>query len=185
MRINIIGAGAWYYGPEDGEICWGFNTNINSRHFNVMFDMHDVKAKIGQPGTDLWSMTNHDYMELVRAMEICEQFDIPVFTLGAVENTSYIAYPLKEIKKEFSLGSFTGDYFTAGLSYALALAIYQGATEIDIWGCTGDLEYEYQRPSAEFWMGVAIGRGIPIVIRDESQLLKIDKLYGYNIKQGE
>jgi hypothetical protein len=184
MKINIIGSGAWCYGPEEGEICWGFNTQINSKHFNVLFDMHDVAAKLGRPGTDLWSMTNHEYLELVSAMEICEQHDIPVFTLGAIEGTSYMAYPIEEIRKEFSLGSFTGDYFTAGFSYALALAIYQRATEIDIWGCTGDDEYEDQRPSAEFWLGVAVGRGIPIAIRDKSQLLKIDCLYGYNTKQG-
>lgn len=185
MKINIVGAGAWCYGPEEGEICWGFNTQIICKHFNVLFDMHDTAANLGKPGTDLWSMhTDKTYDELVSATKICEQHDIPVFSLGTIEGTPYMAYPLEKIRKEFSLGSFTGDYFTAGFSYALAMAIYQGATEIDIWGCSGDKEYENQRPSAEFWIGVAIGRGIPVTIRDESKLLKIDNLYGYNTKQG-
>jgi hypothetical protein len=182
MRINIVGGNSWGVILPLNEIVWGFNTQIIARSFNVLFDMHDVKAKLGQTGTDLWAMSGHSYKELVAAMNLCEKYDITVFTLGQVGDTSYIPYPIDEIKREFG-----SDYFTAGLSYALALAIYQGADEICIWGCTGEKEYEYQRPSAEFWMGVAIGRGISVTIETESEFLKTHDhlMYGYNTKQGE
>lgn len=101
-----------------------------------------------------------------------------------------VKYPLNEIIKYFS-GSFVNpkraQYFTNSISYMIALAIYEGVEELHIYGVdmatnTGG-EYAQQRPSCEFWLGVAAGRGIKLHIPDEADLLKTRFLYGYEDEQ--
>lgn len=78
-------------------------------------------------------------------------------------------------------------YFTSSFSYMLALAILEGATEIGIWGV--DLvdgeEYEYQRPAAEYLLGIARAKGIEVTIPPTSSLLKSSFIYGIDELPGE
>lgn len=69
--------------------------------------------------------------------------------------------------------------FTSSTAYAIALAIYQGKKQIELVGIemTSDTEYVRQRPGVLFWLGIAVGRGINVVIH--SPLLMKDKPYGY------
>ncbi len=69
--------------------------------------------------------------------------------------------------------------FTSSTAYAIALAIYQGKKQIEIAGIemTSDTEYVRQRPGVLFWLGIAVGRGINVVLH--SPLLMKDKPYGY------
>jgi hypothetical protein len=69
--------------------------------------------------------------------------------------------------------------FTSSTAYALALAIYQGKKQIELVGIemTSDTEYVRQRPGVMFWLGIAVGRGINVVIH--SPLLMKEKPYGY------
>jgi hypothetical protein len=73
------------------------------------------------------------------------------------------------------------DYFTSTVALLIAWGIHQGYTTIGLWGI--DLvvgtEYVHQRQCAEFWLGVAHGRGINIVIPQASALLKHTHRYGY------
>lgn len=76
------------------------------------------------------------------------------------------------------------DYATATFCYMLALAIWENYDFIEIWGfdpATGT-EYAYQKPGAEYWMGVARGRGIKIWLHKKSNLLN-GSLYGYEASQ--
>jgi hypothetical protein len=69
--------------------------------------------------------------------------------------------------------------FTSSTAYALALAIYKGFTRIELAGIemASDTEYVRQRPGVLFWIGVAVGRGIDVVLH--SPLMMNDKPYGY------
>lgn len=69
--------------------------------------------------------------------------------------------------------------FTSSTAYALALAIYLGKTRIELAGIemASDTEYVRQRPGVLFWLGVATGRGVDVVLH--SPLLMNDKDYGY------
>ena len=69
--------------------------------------------------------------------------------------------------------------FTSSTAYAIALAIYQGKKQIELAGIemTSDTEYVRQRPGVLFWLGIAVGRGINVVLH--SPLLMKDKPYGY------
>jgi hypothetical protein len=89
-------------------------------------------------------------------------------------------------------------YFTNSISYLIALAIYelkgveQGSI-IGLWGVdmaqqglqSGSVagwftsEYARQRPSVEYWLGIAEGLGIKIHVPDQSDILKTACIYGY------
>ncbi len=77
-------------------------------------------------------------------------------------------------------------YFTNSISWELALAIHEGFEEIHIYGVdmAQDAEYAHQRPSCEYFIGVAEGMGIKIVIPDESDLMKAQWLYPYEGEAG-
>ena len=113
--------------------------------------------------------------------ERIRQAGTKIYSLEAWPNTPCSRYPIEEILSEFKT-----DYFTSGLDYAIALAIYEGYENIDLWGVClkeGD-EYAYQKPSAMFWLGVALGRGMTFKIRDHwSELFKhpTGKMYGYGV----
>ena len=88
-----------------------------------------------------------------------------------------IRYPFEQIVTEFPLG-----YMTNHLAYMVALALTQGVTHIGVFGCEYDTNSEYgpQRGCAEYWLGVAEGRGAHICLPPTSSLLnKPSLLYGY------
>lgn len=114
--------------------------------------------------------------------------DVPVYMVQKFKEVpNSVVYPLEEIFAEFKPYFLREDrvrYFTNSISYMIALAIYEKFEEIHIYGVdmatSGvDNEYAKQRPSCEFWLGVAVGRGIKIEIPDESDLLKTRFMYGF------
>jgi len=179
MKINIIGsAPEWQNAPTDG-ICWGFNTHILKRPYNVVFDMHDINRESSGFRNNGWKLSKHKHDE---SIDLCLDRDVTVFSLGSVKDSTIIEYPLGEICKYFDT-----DYFSCGAAYAIALALYQGATEIDIWGIFlsfGD-EHAYQKPCIEYWIGRAQGMGVKVEVHGMTRLLKNlrDNIYGYNYKQ--
>ena len=66
----------------------------------------------------------------------------------------------------------------------IAMAIYEGFDVIHLYGVDMAVgsEYEKQRPSCEFWMGVAKELGIKLYIPDQSDLLKCLCVYGRSTK---
>jgi len=107
-------------------------------------------------------------------------------SLAFADNIPYIdldSYPLDAI-----INNFQTDYFTNTVDYALALAIYQGYTVINLYGINmaSPSEYAYQKPGCEYWIGQAMGRGIKVSIQRQYSSLLIApdcKLYGYDTPQ--
>ena len=60
-----------------------------------------------------------------------------------------------------------------------ALAIYEGFDEISFYGINQSLqtEYEKQLPCTDFWVGIALGKGIRVNIQKHSNILNPEKLY--------
>lgn len=83
-------------------------------------------------------------------------------------------FPVEELVAKF------GHYFTNTVSWMLAFALHEGAEEIGVWGvdmaCSE--EYKAQRPSCEYFIGLAVGAGVAVTMPGASDLLKCRKLYG-------
>jgi hypothetical protein len=72
------------------------------------------------------------------------------------------------------------DLYTSSMPYAIALAIYQRYSRIELYGIdlAGVGEYAKYADLVLFWIGKATGLGIDVIIPDESPLLQGLKLYG-------
>ena len=93
------------------------------------------------------------------------------------------AYPRQVIQQAFAWGGQPEELFTSSVDWMLALAIYEQVDAVGLYGI--DLsegeERTAQRVGAHYWIGVARGRGIEVIIPDNSSLCKTERLYGYGI----
>ena len=85
-----------------------------------------------------------------------------------------VAFPKDEILETL------GRYFTNSISWMVAHALMEGATELHIYGVdlAQGTEYAQQRPSAEYMLGIAVGMGVKVYIPPSSDLLHAGTLYG-------
>jgi hypothetical protein len=169
-HVYILGkADGWEDAPIMGDFhVWGLNTHIMSRPFDVIFEPHDVEWWL-EHHNDItwWHKRDQQYK---RHIDRINEMSVPYLTLKEYDfiPTSF-EYPVEEICESIQL-----DYFTGGVDFMLAYAIFRGVKKIDLYGVhtTRDDEYEYQKPSLEFWIGLAKGNGIDINIHGDSTLLK-------------
>jgi len=146
---------------------WRNHSNLN----------HGRQQKLGD-GT--FSNSHYDWLQ--------RPHEYPIYMQDHYDDVpSSVKYPKEEIIKELLPHLYrdvSGNieqvkHFTSSTSYAIALAIYMDKKKIEIAGIemTSDTEYVRQRPGVFFWLGVATGRGIEVVLH--SPLLMNDKDYGY------
>lgn len=98
-----------------------------------------------------------------------------------------MTYPVHEVLARF------GSYMTNSVSWMLGLALLEGVSEVGLWGvdmaCSDPArgsngEYEHQRPSCEFMLGVAHGMGVHLVVPEQSDLLRCGRLYAFESHKG-
>ena len=166
MRVAIIGLGpGWEEAPYDCET-WGINQLICRRPVSKVIDIHIMSQCDNE----------QEQQYLIDARKRAKEDNTPIIE---IEN-----YPLHEIIEEFG-----SDYFANSVAYAIALAIYKGYDEIDLYGVnqsTGK-EYIFEKGGVEYWIGFAKGRGIKVTVNgDESILLLTNdkRMYGFNLPQG-
>lgn len=96
---------------------------------------------------------------------------------------SSVRFPRERLQAEYP------EYFTSHAAWMIALALSEGVTHLGFFGIhySGDEEHRDQRAGCEFWMGVALGRGVQLVIPPDNPLLKEPKwrLYGYRSHEGK
>lgn len=99
-----------------------------------------------------------------------------VITKWQADYPNLLSYPLKKAIR--LMGG--REYFTSSFSYILAKAILYGAKEIGIYGInlTAEDEYIYQKPGAEFLLGIAVGRGIKVTVAKGAAILNAPFTYG-------
>jgi hypothetical protein len=160
-----------------------------------------VEAPFGDPSIAIWTMNFH-HEQVARTDAIFDLHDwaviagedggahvqslaaatCPVWMQAAhPEVPTSRAYPLAQMKARYTLPHADLPYFTNTASYMVALAIEDGYEEIQLFGVdmAADTEYGSQRPSCEFFLGVAVGKGIRVVPHRLSDILKTAFLYGY------
>ena len=181
LRINIVGCGpGWEDVPDGCGEVWGINDIHTLRPVDLVIDCHNLEA-VADGKETLGRRTQESVMEHLRILRIKE---LPVYTTKKIEYLpESIEYPLDEIIKEFD-----SDYFTCGVDYAIALAIYFGADEIHLYGILmmQKTEYERQKAGCEHWLGIAKGRKVKTEVHGRwSSLLKTNNslLYGFNRPQ--
>src|SRR5690606_11291992 len=78
-----------------------------------------------------------------------------------------VEYPLGEISKSLPI-----PYLENSISFQLAQAIHEGVDHIGLFGVhmVGKDEYEHQRPSIAYLVGLAQGRGIKVTVAPGSPL---------------
>ncbi len=196
-KIAIVGCSdhkekAPYNDPE-WEL-WGVNnlflslTPEKMKGFGRWFEIHMLEklpnGKIQRRRID--NFRGQPVGDYIRSLA---NIDIPVYMQRRWEEIpKSVAYPLREV-----IDFVKSDYFTNTISYQIALAIMeieQGNYEprIGVWGVDmavqsdlmGNAEYSHQRPSCEYFLGLAIGRGINVILPPECDLLKTRFLYGWN-----
>jgi len=146
-----------------------------TRWFQVHTSYKQKVAKRGVRGHYDWLRTN--------------PWDIPIYTnLTAKDIKGGVVYPLAEVcelLEPVRRGEARIKYFNSSFDYMLGLALLEKFERIEVYGfdMAGDNEYQKQKPSAEFWLGVAIGRGVEVWLPPDCMLLK-SELYGGN-EQGE
>jgi len=92
------------------------------------------------------------------------------------------AFPLEECAKEFGML-----YFGNTIGYMIAYVLMKGAKEINIYGVNqaSSSEYFYEKASVEYWIGMAVGRGVKVIINgDKSELLTNKSRFGGNLLYG-
>lgn len=101
----------------------------------------------------------------------------PVYMCEAMpEIPNSRTYPLDQMI------SLYGGYFTNSVAYMLAMAISEGYEEIHLYGVEMSVSSEYilERPSVEYFVGLARGLGINVIIPKISTLNQGYWLYGYD-----
>jgi hypothetical protein len=79
-------------------------------------------------------------------------------------------------------------YFTSHAAWMIALALSEGVTHLGFFGIhyAMDEEHRKQRAGCEFWMGVAHGKGVQLVVPEGAPLLREPGwLYGYESHTGK
>jgi len=93
---------------------------------------------------------------------------IPVYTFARLPRIEHqVLYPLEAIERAMPRA-----YFACTFSYQIALALFEGATAIGLYGTplVGNREALVERPCVEWWLGYAEGKGVTIhVDHNESE----------------
>ncbi len=172
----------------------------------VGFTASRSQAPFGQPGWEIWLCNNlwkfapndwHRLYDLHDVKTIEEDREHEAFLSGQPQKRldgTTVALGDREVytwdpKPEWptavafpkaKVNEFFGRYFNNSISWMIAHAIAENATELHIYGvdmATGT-EYASQRPSCEYFLGMAVGMGIKVHVPNESDLLKVTAMYG-------
>jgi len=203
MKIAIVGCSDTKHLAPYDDLSWDIwamnNSFVHTKRQNLWFEIHSIKFDKGhylrrdliRPGVFRWSpefrgVSVDEYMKMLADLDVPTLMQKHWDCIPKSE-----AYPLADIVKTF------GNYFTNSVSFMIALAIKRiveaknagtiGRGEIGCWGVdmATNTEYGPQRPSCEFFLGIAAGLQIAITIPPEADLLKTRFMYGFQEREAQ
>ena len=177
-KVAIVGFATGHHymapQPDDDTEVWGINrlwTQLPNRKWTRWFELHDL---------ELFYRDDEDHKTFLR------DFDGPVYVRAADYQlakrwgiVNAVPFPDQILTSQFR------PYFTNTVSWLLGLAILMRFEHMAIYGVdmavdnVMQAEYAEQRPSCEYFLGIAEGRGIETYIPAGSDLLKASHLYGF------
>lgn len=119
------------------------------------------------------------------------EFPQPIYTQEHWDDVpASIAFPLDDVRQTVFKGfprarwSTQVDWYNSSPAYMLALAIHEGAETIGLFGIDvrDDSEFAYESPCLEYLIGLAVGKGIEVVIPEGPTALGMFR--GEGIKLG-
>jgi len=177
-KIAMLGGCATIQYAPWHDPTWELWAHASCRHLckrepDLLFDLHPP-ALWKDPKKKWWDTSYYKWLQQAHVPIMMQEHypDIP----------ASIKYPFGRIITEFPRG-----YMTNTIAYMVALALQEGVTHIGIYGAdyTGAAEYIAQRGCCEYWLGVAEGRGVQILLPPTCDLLnRPEKLYGYESHEG-
>jgi hypothetical protein len=176
-KIGVVGFAEGHlteapFGDDTWEL-WGINRLhtlqvAQDKKFHAWFNLHDLNKFHGKD---------------VEHLEFLQQFDGPVYLrsddIGKFDIPNQTPFPADEMVERF------GRYFNNTISWLLAFAITRNPVELGVYGVDMaqdmlmNAEYSQQRPSCEYFLGIASGLGIGVTLPSGSDLLKSTHLYGF------
>jgi hypothetical protein len=142
-----------------------------------------------------WDFTKQNNVSYKEHWEwLQKEHPFPIYMLEKYPDVpSSVAYPLEEIAAKLLPNvrrgknwkeSVRNDYFTSSFAWMCALALFEGFKTIEVYGfeMATDTEYRYQKGSTEFWLGVAAGMRVNVLVTQDCQLLQ-GKIYGRDVSR--
>lgn len=157
---------------------WGINALGGVLFCDRVFHMDDVKVQEARAAALPES-------NIARMVEWMKFHPGPIITSRAYPDyPGLVEFPLQDVLQKFET-----PYFNSTAAYALAYALHIGVERISIFGC--DYTYPNQhdaekgRACLEFWIGMAMARGVRVAIAQSSSLMdalgtQAERLYGYD-----
>lgn len=177
-KIGIVGfADSKVQAPfqDQSWLLWGVNdVYAHTPRIDVTFEVHHLLG--------LGHRRNPQHETFLRAGKM------PVWMTQAHQE-----FPTaRAVPYDLLLGRFPRAYLTNSISIMLAMAILEitgeanwiekdwDRGEIGLWGVdmAAQTEYASQRPSVEYYIGIADGLGIPVFIPENSDICKATGVYG-------
>lgn len=177
LKVAILGTAPGYmdapFGDPSWEI-WGLSRTYNSLpRYDRWFELHELEhvCSTWSPGSEVAERAARaDYHRWLKTAEC------PVYLRRPRPDRvpNGVQFPFTEL-----LSRFPRRYFTNTVSWMIAQAISMGAEEVGVWGVDMALssEYGHQRPSCEYFLGLAEGLGVKVTIPIKSDLLKTRRIY--------
>lgn len=178
-RVNLIGNNGRVY-PKEGE-----NWSLNYQFWNPEAKLDKLFIMDGINGLAEVRAGNSVRENIINTLNQREYSVVTPYLEKGVKKSE--KYPLKKIKKKYEFL-----YFKSTISFMLAYAALNGYDDIRFYDifASGTLEWLFERPAVEYWIGVLVGQGAKITFMDEDTRLLGgrpsfggDILYGYEMNE--
>lgn len=196
-KVAIVGtASTVHMAPYDDpsfEI-WGVNNGyLLMKRWTRWFEIHNITydgTRYYRRGQPVFRGANiGEYMAQLARL------DVPVYMQRHWDIIpKSIEYPINDAVRIFGgkMGWYNHDqfegaqpepsaYFTNTITYMIVLALMEQFDEIHLYGVdmATDSEYGHQKPSCEYFIGLAVGLGKKVFVPPQCDLLKARFMYGF------
>ena len=171
--LDILGCGLGFGAGPDFSLQrerWGVNSLMFMRYsgefdnWTRWFDLHS-SAHIQQHRPDAYAW-------------YCTQTK-PIYRWEPDPHMVTALYPREAMQMHFAQDGVPERDFWGSLAWMLALAIYEGFEQIDLWWFPLDQERHHaQLGSSRYWLGRARQAGIRVLIHGDSSLKPSGPMYG-------
>jgi hypothetical protein len=163
---------------------WGLNHLYNMiPRWSRWFEMHTIAHLSSDQMRDGQKQNGVEHLDYLKALPgPGAEGHRPVYMQRAFpEIPASVEWPRGPMNECLKALGAPEDYFTSSISQMLTVAMLAGFGEIHLYGIdlAEESEYAYQRPGAEYLIGIATGLGAKVVLPRKSALLKANYVYGF------